>query len=322
MTETTGFLPLPTANTTEGAPRRTGVEIEFGELDEHRSADIVADVLGGEVIAEGSHGYTVKGTEIGDVQVYLDTALRKKSDTKLSELGLDLGRVLIPVEIVTEPLEEMQPLEPLIAALRKAGAKGSGDGLFYGFGIHFNPEVVALEAKHVVPVAKAYAFAEDDLRAEWPIDTSRRLLPFTDRYPSRYLDAIAGETFETLDPFMTVYLETTPSRNRGLDLLPLFRSYDEEAFLAQTKDMGSVSARPTWHFRLPDCRIDEADWSLGHEWRRWVFVERLAQYADLLARLEDEWLAYRDTTFETRADWIARLRPLLKDLCQEVLGDV
>ena len=36
-----------------------------------------------------------------------------------------------------------------------------------------------------------------------------------------------------------------------------------------------VNSRPTLHYRLPDCRIDEPDWSITTEWNRWMLVEEL-----------------------------------------------
>ncbi|MCA0041893.1 amidoligase family protein [Celeribacter litoreus] len=320
--QTAPFADLPDPNTKDGTPRKTGVEIEFGALDERKSAEIVQDCLGGTINEKDAHSFRVEGSEIGTVKVYLDTAFRKDADSKIAELGLDIGRVVVPVEIVTDPLEDMGPLNDLVTALRDAGAEGSGAGLLYGYGVHFNPEVAAMSVEHIVPIAKAYALTEDFLRDVWPIDPSRHLLPFTDRYPTTYLDAIAGVDFPSLDAFMEAYLNTTPSRNRGLDLLPLLRAYDEEAFVAKLGNKPSVSARPTWHFRLPDCRIDEADWSLAKEWRRWVFVEKLAAQPKMLAELEEEWRAYRKTLLETRSDWVERVRPIVSGLAEEVLGDV
>ncbi|AJE45153.1 amidoligase family protein [Celeribacter indicus] len=319
---TDSFLPLPTLLTVAGTPRRTGVEIEFGGLPESAAARIVRDLFGGKIAAKGSHGFVVEGGEIGKVEVYLDTALRKKSDSRISELGLDLSRAVVPVEVVTAPLDDLSPLTRVIQALREAGAEGSGDGVFYGFGVHFNPEVVALDAEHVVPIAKAYALTENFLRAVWPIDAARNLLPFTDDYPKAYLDAIAGRAFPTLGDFMRTYLDTTPSRNRGLDLLPLLRAHDEAAFTRLAPGMRSVSARPAFHFRLPDCRIDEPGWSLAQEWRRWIFVERVAADPARLAALEADWCDYSRTLFATRSDWIDRSRAHVADLAQEVLGRV
>nr|WP_319248643.1 amidoligase family protein [uncultured Celeribacter sp.] len=315
----TTFLPLPAPLTAEGRPRRTGVEIEFGGLEEHKAAELVQQEFGGTLQGDGPHGFRVKDSRIGEVKIYLDTALRAKAEGELVKLGLNLSRAVVPVEIVTEPLTDLSLLTALTNRLRTAGAEGSGDDWVYGFGVHFNPEVVALTAAHVVPVAKSYALLEDYLRDVRPIDPSRRLLPFTDPYPRSYLDAICGRDFNSLHDFMRVYLAETPNRNRGLDLLPLLRSFDADAFMAQTGEKPSVSARPTYHFRLPDCRIDEPDWSLAQEWRRWVLVERVAEDATRLSALEDTWQAYRNTLLEGRPAWRRKVSDILGDLAGEVL---
>ena len=43
-----------------------------------------------------------------------------------------------------------------------------------------------------------------------------------------------------------------------------------------------MSARPTFHYRLPNCRVDEPDWRIAHEWNAWVTVEALAADEDAL----------------------------------------
>ena len=37
-----------------------------------------------------------------------------------------------------------------------------------------------------------------------------------------------------------------------------------------------VSARPTFHYRLPNSEVDDPDWSLARAWSGWIQVERLA----------------------------------------------
>ncbi len=308
----TGFVPLPQPLNAEGEARRVGVEIELGGLDEARVARIVADRLGGRADQEDSHIWAVRESGIGDVAVYLDIFLRKAQKSRLRDLALDLGREVIPVEIVTEPLDMdgLARLDDLRDALREAGALGSGAGLVFGFGVHFNIEVATARDADTVRPLLAYALIEDWLRSAYPIDESRRLLPFTDPYPTDFVRALIEAGPEASRDHVTgLYLELTPSRNRGLDMLPLFAHFDGPRVAAAISD--KTSARPTFHFRLPDCRIDEADWSLAGEWWRWVAVERVARDDALLRRLSDAWLDDHGLVTLSRQHWAARAGRIL-----------
>jgi hypothetical protein len=308
----TGFAPLPQPLNAEGEARRVGVEIELGGLDEARVARIVADRLGGRADQEDSHIWAVRESGIGDVEVYLDIFLRKAQKSRLRDLALDLGREVVPVEIVSEPLDMdgLARLDDLRDALREAGALGSGAGLVFGFGVHFNIEVASGADTDTVRPLLAYALIEDWLRSAYPIDESRRLLPFTDPYPTDFVRALIEAGPEASRDHVTgLYLELTPSRNRGLDMLPLFAHFDGPRVAAAISD--KTSARPTFHFRLPDCRIDEADWSLVREWWRWVAVERVARDDALLRRLSDAWLDDHGLVTLSRQHWAARAGRIL-----------
>lgn len=310
------YLPLCPETTAKGTPRRTGVEIEFGGLTEAVAARLVADHLGGRPREVTAHEYLVEGTEWGDVEVCLDTALRDQAGTALADLGLKLGRAVVPVEIVTPPLlpGQVPALDGLRAAIRAAGGQGSRDNVLLGFGLHLNPEIADATAAAIVPVVCAFALIEDWLRKADPIDPSRRLLPFVDPYPRGFVDRLAAADW-TLAQFTDAYLDETPSRNRGLDMLPCLRHLDEARV---TRALGgearAVAARPTFHYRLPDCRIDEAGWRIAYEWNRWVMVERLAARREALEQLSADWLDYRAALTSTRGDWLAHLEETIGTL--------
>ena len=308
-----GFVPLPQPLNAEGAPRRVGVELELGGLPEGAAARLCAQVLGGRAEQRDSHVWQVSGTEIGTLEVYLDIFLRKAQKSRLRDLALDLGREVVPVEIVTEPLdmEGLARLEDLRARLREAGALGSGAGWFFGFGVHLNVEIASTRDADTVRPLLAYALIEDWLRSAHPIDESRRLLPFTDPYPTEFVRALiqAGPGAARAE-VIGLYLEHTPSRNRGLDMLPIFAHFEPERIAAAISD--KTSARPTFHFRLPDCRIDEGGWRLADEWRRWVMVERVAGDAALLRRLSDAWEDDHGLVTLSRQHWAARAGRILR----------
>ncbi|SFQ62085.1 Putative amidoligase enzyme [Roseivivax halotolerans] len=304
MSETPKALPVP--KNADGAPRKVGVEIEFGALAEERVTGIVEDVLGGTRSERGEKGYVIEDTEIGPVEVYLDTQYLKRAETALEQRVHDLARMVVPVEIVTAPIEpaDIARIDELCDALAGAGATGTASGIFLGFGVHFNPEVVDLSLDNILPVLRSYAFLEDAFRDAMGIDLARRMLPFVDPYPRPLLDALAGEV-ESLEHLIDIYLDRAPSRNHGLDMLCLFAEIDQDR-VAKAMDLNLVSARPTYHFRLPDARLDEDGWSLGLEWNRWVRVEEVAQDADLVAELCNAWRDHRGRLITTRGDWTKR----------------
>ena len=93
------------------------------------------------------------------------------------------------------------------------------------------------------------------------------------------------------DALIGDYLEANPTRNRALDMLPVLATLQEERVLAAAKESENVKARPTFHYRLPNCLIDDRSWSFGVEWNRWVEVERLAADEARMRVVADELLA-------------------------------
>ena len=298
------FAPLPAPLTAAGEPRLTGVEIELGGLDEAACARLCARHLGGTARKVGAAIWRVEETAVGRLKVYLDTALRHADKTALRDAALSLGREVIPVEIVTEPLDRdgLIALDGLRAALREAGAVGSGGGVFFGFGVHLNIQIASQDAAGVVPPLLAYALIEDWLRSANPIDQTRRVLPFTAPYPTRLVQRLVGlGPAAALPHVIDAYLQEAPSRNHGLDMLPVF------AHLAPGRSTqaltAATSARPAFHFRLPDCRIDDAGWTLDHEWRRWRTVERVAADSATLEALAHGWAEAHGAVTLSRAQW-------------------
>ncbi|ETX27290.1 amidoligase family protein [Roseivivax isoporae] len=305
MSQPPDIQDLPEPNTAEGTPRRVGVEIELGGLPETQVADIVRDTFGGEIARREDKGLVVEGGELGDMEVYLDTAYLGRPEGKFAESVHNVARTVVPVEIVTQPIEpaRIADLDRLVVRLRDAGATGTSAGLFLGFGVHFNPEIVAPEIDRVLPVVTVFALCEDALRREMGIDIARRVLPFIETYPRPLLDGLAADSRPgDMTALIDLYLERAPSRNHGLDMTCLFAHLDRDR-VATRMDMGLVSARPTYHYRLPDCRIDEPDWSLALEWNRWVRIERLAADAGLVGALCREWRAHRAALATLRSDW-------------------
>jgi len=120
------------------------------------------------------------------------------------------------------------------------------------------------------------ALLEDWLRQSDPLDPARRVLPFVDPWPRALVDALAGADDWSLADLGRVYAKHAPSRGYGLDLLPLLQDAVPDT-LANVPADQLKGGRPTFHYRLPETRLDEVDWSLAYEWNRWWVVEQVAK---------------------------------------------
>ena len=300
----TPLKELPVRHTRSGAIRRVGVEIELGGLSEERVAELVRQCLGGEIDDRPSQGRRVRGGMLGDVEVYLDSRYLADAQTALEKRLRHLAAAVVPVEIVSGPLDpaDIVTFDGMVSVLRDAGATGTSAGLFLGFGVHFNPEVTGFGLNDVLPTLTAFALYEDALRHEAHIDISRRALPFVAPYPRALVDALAQGGIADMNALIDLYLDNAPSRNHALDMLALFTHLDPDR-VARIMDITPIGARPTYHYRLPDCRIDEEGWSLGLEWNRWVTVEKIAQDQALLDRLRLAWQQHRASFTTLRGDW-------------------
>lgn len=58
-----------------------------------------------------------------------------------------------------------------------------------------------------------------------------------------------------------------------------------------------VTARPTYHYRLPNSRVDEIERKTFEAWNSWVLVERLANDTKALERLRDQYFEYFNSPF-------------------------
>lgn len=307
------FRSLPIPTTDADTPRLTGVEIEFSGLDEVETADLVPRHLGGTIEDMGERSRIIRKSELGDIEVMLDTALRKAKGVPLLDKGLDLARGLVPVEIVSPPLtpDQIAVLDDLIIHLRRAGAKGTRDGMLLGFGVHLNPEIVAPDHPHTLRTIETFAYLEPLLRADGAIDATRRAMPFIQTWPLDFVTALAETPPGTLKALMHMAQGHITSRNHGLDLFPLFKHHAPDLMAKLFEDSAATSARPTFHFRLPDSRVDENDWSLSQAWDSWHLVETVATQDTVVQALRSAWLHHSTTWPGSAARWRDTVTDLL-----------
>lgn len=288
----------------EGAPRRVGVELEFAAVRAHDAAVRVHAVFGGEIRQIDRHKFGIVGSELGDFQAKLDWQFLHQAEAEppvgaetrwlvpeLQEtlrgiLG-DIAAVIIPCEIVCPPIEPraLPRLDGLLADLRHYGAQGTEANPLYAFGTQLNPDIAERSADYVLSVLKAYLLLSDWLRAIISVDLTRRVLTFTDPFPVDYIRLVIDPAYRPdMAGLIDDYLRHNPVRNRELDMLPLFAWIDERRVRAAVPDK-RINPRPTFHYRLPDARLGQSDWTVTREWNRWCVVERLAERRDKMERM-------------------------------------
>lgn len=312
----------PWLKNAEGQMRRVGVELEISGLELDALAGCVAEFLGLRMEATGRYERLLTGDAAGDWVVELDFDLLKKLGREPHMAAapvVDFGRtaedvlawaaeLLVPLEIISPPLplSRLHEVEALIVRLRAAGAKGTSDSIVNAFGMQFNPELPSFEPERITASLKAFLCLYDWLFERADIDLSRRVTSYVNPFPAGYVEkVIAADYRPGLATLIDDYLAYNPTRNRALDMLPLFMFLDEKRVCAKADDV-LIKARPTFHYRLPDCDIHKPEWGLYVAWNDWVEVERLAADNQRLEACCAAYLEYLDDPLQRIfGDWAA-----------------
>jgi hypothetical protein len=296
------FRRPPWLHNAEGRTRTVGVELEFAGLTAEASARALAEGLGGTVVEEDPHAFTVRGSALGNISIELDSRyLHPDKYPFLGGVGAKLASwigsavsYVIPCELVTSPvpIDQIHLVDRATEVLRRAGGKGTQDGAFFAFGLHFNPEAPRLDVGTIASFLKAFVLLNAWLRRQVAPDPTRDLLGFADPFPDEYVRRLASRDYcPDIPTFIDDYLIANPTRNRDLDMLPLLLFLDERRVRAVLPNE-KIGKRPTFHYRLPDARVSDPGWSIAPDWNRWVSVERLAADPERLERLGNAYLAF------------------------------
>lgn len=302
------FLPLPDHGGHSSKARRTGVEIEFSGLSVASAAALVRGLWGGEASSVSEREIVLEGGAFGRVKVERDISISAKwaEDIAATALG-----DLVPVEIVTAPLSQVDlpAVERLADALRAAGALGTQARLAYGFGVHLNVDLPDC-ADGLVRVARAFALLEGWLRRSDPLNLTRRVLPFVAPWPPALVDALSERGGWQVPEFAALYAQHAPSRNHGLDLLPALQHLCPGALGAVPAEH-LKGARPTFHYRLPETRLDAPGWSVAYEWNRWCLIETVATLPQAMDALAQARAERRAQLVPRPGAWRARVEEIL-----------
>ncbi|MGD8709255.1 MAG: amidoligase family protein [Ectothiorhodospiraceae bacterium] len=320
------ILP-PLQCTEDGSPRRVGVEIELIGLSIETLSALVAEHVGGEVNAVSPYEHRIDGDASGRWQVELDFTFLKKQGRhdepgatepirQAAESLLRLGaEQVVPLEIVSPPLPiaRLIGLDELVGRLRQAGARGTASGILYAFGTQLNPELPATGADTIRRYLQAFLCLFDWLKHRARVDLTRRLTTYVDPFPEAYIRRVVDPEYHPdRDGLIDDYLAANPTRNRALDMLPLFLHLDPNRVRAQVADE-RVKPRPTLHYRLPNSEVDRPGWGVTTPWKDWLQVERLAADPQRLQRLCADYCAFLDRPLSgLMDDWTEHLHSWLE----------
>jgi len=319
------FKTPPITQNPSGEERRVGYEFEFTGVEMDDAADIIKSLYGGVVNRLSTYKYDISDTEFGRFKLELDAQILrdKKYEKLLHTMGIDVSKLkniesiegslkdmvssVVPFEIVTPPIpiSRMSELNRLVNELRIRKVKGTGSSFIYAFGLHINPEIPDQSALSLLNHLRAYVMLDPWIRKDAKINMSRKITPFINEFEADYIAHILNPDYKpSMDELITDYFLFENSRNRPLDMLPVFLHLNKELTASLIKEE-LTTPRPTFHYRLPNCSLEDISWTLADEWNRWVLVELMAFDDKLLNRYSRAWLRMRrETLIRFENKWI------------------
>jgi hypothetical protein len=237
---------LPERMTTaDGEERRVGVEIELAGVEPGIISRLVEDLYGGRREQKTRFEIDVVDTRFGTFRLELDSSYLKElaareaakpgAPGQLGTITADLlaraSELVVPWEIIAPPIAfaDAQSLCELVSRLREEGALGTRHGVRFAFGVHLNPELPDLAASTIVNYLRAFFCLYDWIVARERIDLMRKLTPYIDHFGKAYIRKLIDWDYApSQQQLIDDYLEHNPTRNRSLDLLPLFAFLDEQ----------------------------------------------------------------------------------------------
>ena len=285
----------------EGKPRHIGVELEMNGLSLDKLSTTVADFMHLRVEKSSRYQHVLHGDTDGQWVTELDFRLLKElgekeqdhADKDIENLLELISKPLVPHELVSPPLtlDRLPQVQSLIAALRRAGAKGTSESVLNAFSMQLNPEVPSLDPQRITAYLKAFLCLYDWLHDQSSINMTRRLTTYVDPFPQKYILKVLADDYwpATHQQLIEDYLHDNPTRNRALDMLPLFAFIASDLVQQHTEDP-LIAARPAFHYRLPDCEIHIPDWGIHLAWNGWLQVEALANNEKRLGQCAKDYL--------------------------------
>lgn len=303
--------------------RKIGVEVEFSNLSLDKCSKIITELFGGEIIKNSRYDYEVKKTSLGDFKLELDAKLLKKlvlnptyskisklfgQDDELSQLVDKTASFLIPYEVVAPPvtISELDKIDLLVDKLRLNGALGTTHAFQYAFGVHLNVEPLHMDIKSILKTFQAFLFIQHWLERQMEVDITRKFSPFIENFDKEFLLYITKPSYKpNKEHFIKDYIYFNPSRNRVLDMLPLLAYLDRDIVRAKLPKE-KINIRPTFHFRMPNSKIDLFRWNIKSEFQLWEIVEKLSQNDRVFKELQNEFIKFKTDMFYTKDEYLQK----------------
>ncbi len=292
----------------ENKPRHFGIEIEYAGLPLQKSAELISAVLKTEATLKHKSKYSFDTDKWGTFILELDAELIQKisqnaathtkdgltntAEQVIDSFLPDIASKVTPSELVSPPLKyaELDVINRAMCTLRDNGAKGTQDSIAYAFGLHINPEAMSIEPEYILNTVRAFTLCHDYIIDTFDMDITRKLSGYASKFSDDYATLILDDTYAPdQSRLIKDYIDHHPTRNMALDMLPLFMFLDE-ALLTSNVQNTLINKRPTFHYRLPDARINEKNWSIDAGMASWMVVEKLAADKDDLNLLSRTYL--------------------------------
>ncbi|SHG47269.1 Putative amidoligase enzyme [Fodinibius roseus] len=319
-------------NTARGDQRKVGLELELAGIEIEKVAEIVQSLYGGDINEEHRYHYEISDSKLGDFRIELDarilrkmanrdifgkwgTDLEEESIRKSLEDAVDkLAKTVVPLEVVMPPIPvtELYRLEDLRERLQENKAEGTHTSFVHAFGMHINIESPDLKTETLLNYLRSFLILYPWLLEVLEVDFSRRISPFVDPFSQKYVVKILEPSYNPdQEQFIRDYLEFNPTRNRPLDMMPIFARVNNKLIYPVMKGRKN-DPRPTFHYRLPNSRIDDPEWRFEDEWNRWLEIEKLAGDKEMLHKLSRLYLTRNEeTVMSFRREWATTVTILL-----------
>ncbi|EPZ49725.1 putative amidoligase enzyme [Bacteriovorax sp. BAL6_X] len=310
--------------------RRVGFEIEFQGLTPEKTAVLIADNIGGDVDKVSDACFKIH-TEHGVFQVEIDAKFLKElaasseRNTKVKKIDFEgvlkdilepITQELVPTEIVSPPIEEdnFDVIRKIEEVLHSAGARGTNESSYFAFAMQFNPEITSKESAYLLSILRSYILLSTWLHSQIDIGLTRELTGYVDDFPNDYAELVLDHTYKPdLSKLIDDYLEYNPTRNRGLDFLPLFLFLDEDRVRNVVTDE-RIKPRPTFHYRLPSCQLGLESWNIFVEWKRWRLLEKVASDKKMISKMSKSFIdLYNDSSLNFEKKWLRLSNHYIED---------
>ena len=314
----------PIVTTPDGRERRTGFEIEFTGLRPIEAAGVILRLFGGSVKEIDQYEVRVEKSRYGDFFNYLDSIYLRSSSNKylfkkadlFKELIYSLSELVVPYEIVTPPIpfSRLQEIETLRQELKKCGALGTSASFVYAFGMHINTETYTFDALELRDLLRAFVLMQEWIKEKIDVDLTRKLSWFIEPFDRAYILLLCQKSYQPdIKHLIQDYILYNPTRNRALDMLPLFAYLDPS--IKEKLPEQKLSPRPAFHYRLPNSKIDDERWSIAKEFNVWSLVEKAALNKEALNELREDFLEFDQSPYWFIPElWIERVDEWIEEL--------